>query len=81
MHCNCCKLSWVESRRTEEESLGYESGSQRMVGGQKEWQLEPEYQEVGKVWGSTWGALWCWMMHLGLERKMERVEGFGEVQG
>lgn len=45
----------------------------------QEWQLELEYQEVGKVWGGTWGALWYWTMHLGLERKMEQVEGFGEA--
>lgn len=33
MHGNCCKLGWVESRRTEEESLECEGGSQRTVGG------------------------------------------------
>lgn len=33
MHCNCCHLGWVESRRTEEGKLECEGGSQRMVGG------------------------------------------------
>lgn len=33
MHCNCCELGLVGGGKTEEESLEWEGGSQRRVGG------------------------------------------------
>lgn len=58
--CIVIVVYWAGWRVEQKRAWSGRVAAREQFVGPKEWQLELEYQEVGKVWGGTWGALWCW---------------------